>query len=41
MPWFTELFQERMEMDEGNILIPDRPGMGFNFDPDAVGKFAV
>ena len=41
MPWCTELFQERMEMEAGNILIPDRPGMGFNFDPDAVERFAV
>jgi L-alanine-DL-glutamate epimerase-like enolase superfamily enzyme len=41
MPWFTELFQERMEMVDGNILIPDRPGMGFTFDPDAVRRFAV
>jgi L-alanine-DL-glutamate epimerase-like enolase superfamily enzyme len=41
MPWFTELFQERMEMVEGDIIIPDRPGMGFSFNPDAVARFAV
>jgi L-alanine-DL-glutamate epimerase-like enolase superfamily enzyme len=41
MPWFTELFQERMEMVDGDIIIPDRPGMGFSFDPDAVARFAV
>ena len=41
MPWFTELFQERMEMVDGEIIIPDRPGMGFSFDADAVERFAV
>jgi len=41
MPWFTELFQERIEMEGGDLLIPDRPGMGFTFDPDAVERFAV
>jgi L-alanine-DL-glutamate epimerase-like enolase superfamily enzyme len=41
MPWFTELFQERMEMVDGDIIIPDRPGMGFSFNPDAVARFAV
>jgi len=41
MPWFTELFQERMEMVDGDILIPDRRGLGFTFDPDAVERFAV
>ena len=41
MPWFEALFQERMEMDGGDIIIPDRPGMGFTFDPDAVARFAL
>ncbi len=41
MPWFTELFQENMEMESGEILIPDRPGMGFNFNPDSIHRFAI
>jgi L-alanine-DL-glutamate epimerase-like enolase superfamily enzyme len=40
MPWFAELFQERLEMVDGDLLIPDRPGMGFRFDPDAVERYA-
>jgi len=40
MPWFDGLFQERVEMVDGDLLIPDRPGMGFRFDPDAVERFA-
>ncbi len=41
MPWFEGLFRERMEMEDGDIIIPDRPGMGFSFDPDAVERFAL
>lgn len=40
MPWFAGLFQERIEMVDGDLLIPDRPGMGFRFDPDAVERYA-
>ena len=41
MPWFAELFQEKIEMIDGDILIPDRPGMGFSFDPQAVRRFST
>lgn len=33
MPWFEGLFQESMEMIDGELLIPERPGTGFTFDP--------
>ena len=41
MPWFTELFKEKMELVDGDIIIPKRPGMSFSFDPDAVGRFTI
>ncbi len=42
MPWFAPLFRETMAMDgDGNLLIPDRPGLGFTFDPAAVERFRV
>ena len=41
MPWFTELFKEKIEMVEGDIIIPRRPGMSFSFDPDAVERFTI
>lgn len=31
MPWFEGLFQEQMEIVDGTLLIPDRPGTGFTF----------
>ena len=41
MPWFEALFREQMEMVDGELVIPDRPGMGFTFDPVAVERFAL
>lgn len=29
--WFTPLFNESLEISDGNILVPDRPGTGFTF----------
>src|SRR3546814_13011201 len=40
MPWFDPLFQERVEIADDELLIPDRPGMGFRFCPDAVARYA-
>jgi L-alanine-DL-glutamate epimerase-like enolase superfamily enzyme len=28
-------------MEDGDLLIPDRPGLGFTFDLDAVERFRV
>ncbi|SDX75345.1 L-alanine-DL-glutamate epimerase [Albimonas donghaensis] len=37
MPWFGALFRETMELDaDGMIALPDGPGTGFSFDPDAI-----
>ena len=41
MPWFAPLYTESMEMEDGDIMIPDRPGFGFSFDPAAIEKYAV
>lgn len=41
MPWFEPLYRERIELDaDGNAIVPDRPGWGFSFDPDAVKRYA-
>jgi L-alanine-DL-glutamate epimerase-like enolase superfamily enzyme len=41
MPWFEPIYRERIELDlEGNAIVPDRPGWGFSFDPEAVRRFA-
>ncbi len=41
MPWFAPLFRESMEFKDGRIAMPERPGLGFTFDPDAVERFRI
>ncbi len=41
MDWFAPLFNESMELVDGNLVIPDRPGHGFTFNPEAVARFAL
>lgn len=41
MPWFEKIYQQRIELDaNGHAIVPDRPGWGFSFDPDAIKHFA-
>jgi L-alanine-DL-glutamate epimerase-like enolase superfamily enzyme len=41
MPWFEKIYRERIELDaEGNAIVPDRPGWGFSFDPEAIRRYA-
>lgn len=37
--WFAPLFNESMQIEDGMIQIPERPGTGFSFDPDAIRRF--
>ncbi|MFW2383570.1 MAG: mandelate racemase/muconate lactonizing enzyme family protein [Acidimicrobiales bacterium] len=39
--WFAPLFTESVELNDGNLAIPDRPGHGFTFAPDAIERFAI
>ena len=41
MPWCTALFNEQMELTDGMITIPQRPGTGFSFDKAAIKRFSV
>ena len=42
MPWFESIYRERIELDtNGHAIVPDRPGWGFSFDPDAMRHFAA
>jgi L-alanine-DL-glutamate epimerase-like enolase superfamily enzyme len=29
--WFSPLFNEEMELRDGRLVIPERPGTGFTF----------
>lgn len=36
MPWFSELYQERLDFADGCAIVPERPGFGFTFDEDRI-----
>ena len=36
MPWFSELYNETIEFEDGNAVVPERPGLGFTFDLDHI-----
>lgn len=38
---FRRLVDTQLEFSEGDLIVPDRPGLGFNFDEKAVEKYAV
>ncbi len=39
--WFQPLFVEPLVVEDGDVVISDRPGTGFRFDPEAIAAFAV
>jgi L-alanine-DL-glutamate epimerase-like enolase superfamily enzyme len=42
MPWFERIYREHVELDaNGEAIVPERPGWGFSFDPDAVRRYAA
>lgn len=42
MPWFERIYRERIELDaNGDAIVPDRPGWGFSFDPEAIRRYAA
>ena len=42
MPWASPVYAEQVELDaQGNAIVPDRPGWGYRFDPEAVKAFKV
>lgn len=36
MPWFSDLYAERLDFEEGDALVPERPGWGFTFNQDYI-----
>ena len=39
MPWFEDLYQERLRLVDGRMTMPEGDGLGFTFDPDAVDRY--
>lgn len=40
MPWALPLFKESFEMENGEILLPRKPGLGLEFDDEALERLA-
>ena len=41
MPWLSTLYNESIELVNGDLLIPDRPGLGFTFNKDELARLKV
>jgi L-alanine-DL-glutamate epimerase-like enolase superfamily enzyme len=41
MPWSSKLFKEVPQPVNGELAVPDKPGLGLEFDPQAFEKWAV
>jgi L-alanine-DL-glutamate epimerase-like enolase superfamily enzyme len=38
LPWFSDLYCERLAFEDGDALVPDRPGWGFTFNRDYIAS---
>ena len=41
MPWTFQLFTEEPRIENGEIVLPQKPGLGIEFDEDALDRFEV
>ena len=41
MPWAAKLFEEGPAIVNGALVVPDKPGLGLNFDRDAISRYGV
>jgi L-talarate/galactarate dehydratase len=41
MPWTLRLFEETPALEQGQLVVPARPGLGLAFDPAAIKRYRV
>ncbi len=39
--WFAPLFNEEMELRDGRLIIPNRPGTGFTYNVEALARYRI
>ncbi len=39
MPWMLDLYEETPAIENGELVLPDRPGLGLKFDEKAIAAF--
>ena len=40
MPWFSRLYNETLEFQDGSAVVPERPGWGFTFNRDYIAHLS-
>jgi L-talarate/galactarate dehydratase len=41
MPWTLRLYEETPKIESGQLVVPDKPGLGLAFDQAAIKRFQV
>jgi len=41
MPWSLRLFEEAPPIEDGQLVVPTRPGLGLTFDAAAIARYQV
>ena len=41
MPWTLRLFDETPEIVDGELVVPDKPGLGLSFSEDCIRQYQV
>ena len=41
MPWTLRLFEDTPAIVDGQMVVPDRPGLGLSFSQDAIRQYQV
>jgi L-alanine-DL-glutamate epimerase-like enolase superfamily enzyme len=41
MPWTLRLYEETPAIEDGNIVVPQKPGLGLKFDAAVLKKYQV
>jgi L-alanine-DL-glutamate epimerase-like enolase superfamily enzyme len=39
MPWMVALYQDTPAIEDGHMVLTDRPGLGLTFDEKAIAAF--
>jgi L-talarate/galactarate dehydratase len=41
MPWTLRLYEETPALDSGQLVVPNKPGLGLAFDQAAIRRYAI
>jgi L-alanine-DL-glutamate epimerase-like enolase superfamily enzyme len=41
MPWSLRLFEQTPAIEDGQLMVPNKPGLGLAFDQSAIKRYQV